>query len=683
MGRPPLSQFNSPGSSGVVVRSEIGTPRDGDALQDKGKSRSRSRERAGNDTNSVTASASASAFEGVVTGSDRSGVDLTVEGDGQSGVLVADGREDGEETFPLPFDAPGGDVTHGIYKWQNAHRTVPPSHRRAASFSGVHPKREDSMTRDLDPSLQHLHEVGGFRRQFVRNQAVERGEEVPRMLRSFVDFLFLYGHFAGEDLGEEEDESDIDEADEAALPRSRLSREGSPITTARRALSRGPSALPTHLVGERAPLLGPDSRSNSKSRHKRSRSVGPHGDATVTQAVMMLLKGFVGTGVLFLGKAFFNGGILFSTIVMLGIAGISLWSFLLLVKTRLVIPGGFGEIGGTLYGNWLRTTILTSIALSQVGFVAAYTIFVAENMQAFILAVTNCRQLIEIKYLILAQLVIFLPLSMIRNLAALSSTALIADAFILVGLIYIGSNEIKVIATQGVADVALFNKEHFSLLIGTAVFAFEGIGLVIPITESMREPHKFPKVLSGVMLIVAILFSSFGVMGYMAYGSDIQTVVIVNLPQDQKFVQVVQCLYSIAILLSAPLQLFPAVRIMENALFVKSGKHNPQVKWQKNIFRACTVIACSLISWAGAGNLDGFVSIIGSFACIPLCFIYPPMLHLRGRATTRTARWLDYGLIVFGVIAAVYTTIMTAKVLITPAVGPGPKLGKCDSPSGA
>jgi solute carrier family 36 (proton-coupled amino acid transporter) len=66
-------------------------------------------------------------------------------------------------------------------------------------------------------------------------------------------------------------------------------------------------------------------------------------------------------------------------------------------------------------------------------FFPAYTIFVAENMQAFILAVTDCRKFIEIRYLILAQLVIFLPLSMIRNLAALSSTALIADAFILVG----------------------------------------------------------------------------------------------------------------------------------------------------------------------------------------------------------------------------------------------------------
>ncbi len=56
----------------------------------------------------------------------------------------------------------------------------------------------------------------------------------------------------------------------------------------------------------------------------------------------------------------------------------------------------------------------------------------------------------------------------------------------------------------------------------------------------MREPQQFPKVLSGVMFVVAILFAGFGVMGYAAYGSDIQTVVIVNLPQDDRFVQVVQ-----------------------------------------------------------------------------------------------------------------------------------------------
>ncbi len=44
-------------------------------------------------------------------------------------------------------------------------------------------------------------------------------------------------------------------------------------------------------------------------------------------------------------------------------------------------------------------------------------------------------------------------------------------------MIYIGGNEVGTIATNGVADVALFNSKDFSLLIGTAVFAFEGIGL--------------------------------------------------------------------------------------------------------------------------------------------------------------------------------------------------------------
>jgi amino acid permease len=58
----------------------------------------------------------------------------------------------------------------------------------------------------------------------------------------------------------------------------------------------------------------------------------------------------------------------------------------------------------------------------------------------------------------------------------------------------------------------------------------------------MKEPHKFPRALSGVMLFVSLLFAGAGAMGYMAYGSKVQTVVLVNLPQDNKFVQAVQFL---------------------------------------------------------------------------------------------------------------------------------------------
>lgn len=195
---------------------------------------------------------------------------------------------------------------------------------------------------------------------------------------------------------------------------------------------------------------------------------------------------------------------------------------------------------------------------------------------------------------------------MFRDIQKLSGTALIADLFILIGIVYIFFIEFRTLAERGMADISFFNADRFPLLIGTAVFAFEGIGLIIPITEAMAEPQKFPRVLSYVMIFVMILFAGSGVLAYSTYGSDIQTVVLVNLPPS-KFVTAVQFLYAVAISLSTPLQLFPAVRIVENGIFTSSGKYDVKVKWEKNAFRVCAVAACSLIAWAGARDLDKFV----------------------------------------------------------------------------
>ena len=63
-----------------------------------------------------------------------------------------------------------------------------------------------------------------------------------------------------------------------------------------------------------------------------------------------------------------------------------------------------------------------------------------------------------------------------------------------------------------------------------------------------------------------------------------------------------------------PLQLFPAVRIMENGIFERSGKQSTLVKWQKNFFRFCVVVFCGALSYFGAADLDKFVAFVGSFA---------------------------------------------------------------------
>ncbi|KAG1515922.1 hypothetical protein G6F51_014793 [Rhizopus arrhizus] len=75
------------------------------------------------------------------------------------------------------------------------------------------------------------------------------------MTRTFVDFLALYGHFGGEDLSEEEEEGDEEEG-----------------------------------LDETTPLI-------QSSQH------AVRGTATPAKAVFLLLKSFVGTGVMFLPKA--------------------------------------------------------------------------------------------------------------------------------------------------------------------------------------------------------------------------------------------------------------------------------------------------------------------------------------------------------------------------------------------
>ena len=131
------------------------------------------------------------------------------------------------------------------------------------------------------------------------------------------------------------------------------------------------------------------------------------------------------------------------------------------------------------------------------GFASAYIVFVSENLQAFVLAVTRCKTNVDIKVMIFLQLLIFLPLSLYRNLNNISYVVYIADLFIVLGLIYLYYYGISTLATSGVADIVPFNQNTWTLFLGTAIFTFEGIGLIIPIQDGMKKPQQLPGYVSG------------------------------------------------------------------------------------------------------------------------------------------------------------------------------------------
>lgn len=533
--------------------------------------------------------------------------------------------------LPSDFDSlkqEGADITRDLYRIkEDAQRPLLKKSRSCDSIGG----------NLIKSTASSFNVPGGFRREFLLNQQQHRDERLeslrtttPNFLtKNFIEFLSIYGHFAGEEL---EDDENIANHYKYLLPH------------------------------EQAPLLQDD-------------NFNPRGTATDRKAYFLLLKAFVGTGVLFLPKAFYNGGLSFSIIVLSLFALLSWWCYLILVFTKVATKvSGFAEIGLKLYGPWFQRLILSSIVISQIGFAAAYIVFTLENLRAFTANVSLYDVTdINIVWFILLQVVIIVPLSLIRDITKLSLLAVFANVFILTGLVtivyfmlyqWLGVNH----GHFGKNIEYFFNESEFSLFIGTAIFAFEGIGLIIPIQESMIHPNNFPRVLGQVILTIAVIMIMVGSLGYLTFGDKIKTVVLLNLPQDSPMIIITQLLYSLAILLSTPLQLFPAIRLLESKMIFGSGKSSPSVKWLKNLFRTLFVVFIAYIAYIGGQNLDKFVSFVGCFACIPLVYMYPPILHLKSCCKIHSGLlekeqnnrfWLslaNYVLLVIGAISFVYTT---------------------------
>lgn len=532
------------------------------------------------------------------------------------------GAEDQEESS---LRLQGGDIHRDIFKIK-ARAKAP---RRAATFSyDALPSRQD-VDNDVEASVEDQLQPGGLRRQFLQRQQIQRrlSSVATPVTRNFVSFLELYGSFAGEDLldTDEDEESAIDEGEESP-------------------------------INERRPLLG---------RRKSSKRVQREGDAGTTKTFFTLMKAFVGTGIMFLPKAFRNGGILFSSITLVLVSIITVLCFRLLLDCRKKCGGGgYGELGEAIFGPKFRSLILGSITLSQLGFVSAGLIFTAENLLSFLYATVPADkpQPFNTASLIAIQFVILIPLALIRNISKLGPAALLADVFILIGLVYIWYYDIDALSRFGAAPtVELFNSSSWTLTIGSAIFTFEGIGLILPIQSSMKEPEKFSYLLYLVMFIITIIFTSIGALCYATFGDETKIQVISNFPQSSKLVNAVQFLYSMAVLAGEPVQLFPAVRILETSLFGEkaTGKKSASIKWKKNALRTGAMVFCGAVAILGASDLDKFVALIGAFACVPLVYIYPPWLHLRGVAESRWDKAYDVGMMAVGVVAMVYTGVQT------------------------
>ncbi|KAJ1509258.1 neutral amino acid transporter [Coelomomyces lativittatus] len=475
--------------------------------------------------------------------------------------------------------------------------------------------------------------------------------------------------------------------------------------------------------------------------------------ASNRKVFFLLLKSFIGTGVLFLPSAFRDGGFLFSFFFLIFIAILSGYGMVLLVEVNQKIPGSFGDMARHLYGPGFQKIVKWSIGLSQLGFCMAYMVFVTQNALHLLqpsIPPPSSLQLSSLKttsdltsttnvlsppslrlssfpslfsshaqslrtseyeqmetweqgerkkkeekgdeggggwwsrgppfgdflpwfmdptFWITLQCLLYIPLTWVRHLKYFAPLSILADVFILTGLCVVMYTACSHVYTEGISNSVVWTWQPTTLpfYIGTSVYTFEGVGLLLPISQAMRHPHQFASTLSWTMGLTTCIYLGVATMGYLAYGQHVPTIVFHAFPPTSTFHRWIQVLYLLALMCTWPLLVFPVIRMIEHHYLPSAnGKVNPIHKWQKNLLRTWLVFFMGVLAYLGSHHLHALVAMLGAVACIPLSFIYPPLLHLKAFPPPTSSSsclpssssvWKNRALIGFGVMAMGYVLV--------------------------
>jgi len=414
------------------------------------------------------------------------------------------------------------------------------------------------------------------------------------------------------------------------------------------------------------------------------------GEHTISnfETIIHILKGNIGIGVLTLPRAIRNSGLIGGLIGLTAIAAICIYCMHLLVraahkacKKRPTVKfmdyadtaqASFVDAGGkwTNWSNFIRKLLNIFLCASQISSNAVYALFIAQNIQPIIVHYGgDSVASLTYRHYLLMVLPFMLAMCLVKNLRYLSPFSIIANIIQSVGLgiifYYIFNTGLRPSSTLP----WFASSDRLPLFFGTAIFAIEGISVVLPIENQMRYP-KDMKGINGVlntsMALVLALYLAMGFYGYLKYGEDIEASITLNLPPGDIGAQLTLCLFSLAIFFSYALQFYVVMEILgPNVLQPRVPERwycltDFSVRIGLNLF---TFLLAATVPW-----LDLFVSLLGSVKMSTLSLMAPAIIdtasnwHDLGRYNWRGIKNLF--IFLFGAFGCVMGTIISLQNII-------------------
>uniref|UniRef100_A0A8C3VZU2 Solute carrier family 36 member 3 n=1 Tax=Catagonus wagneri TaxID=51154 RepID=A0A8C3VZU2_9CETA len=415
-------------------------------------------------------------------------------------------------------------------------------------------------------------------------------------------------------------------------------------------------------------LLGRNCNSELKSLGDRSRSLSERSSSTTSESIrpaeavsglsMMqtlihLLKCNIGTGLLGLPLAMKNAGLLVGPFSLLAIGILTVHCMVILLNCAHHLSQrlqktfvNYGE--AMMYGletcpnAWLRThsvwgryTVSFLLITTQLGFCSVYFMFMADNLQQMVeeAHVTSSRcqpreplvltPILDIRFYMLAILPLLVLLVFIRNLRVLSVFSTVASITTLGSMALIFAYIV-----QGIPDPRslplMASWKTFLLFFGTAIFTFEGVGIVLSLKNQMKHPQQFSFVLYLGMSLVIVLYICLGTLGYVKFGSNTQASITLNLPNCWLY-QSVKLMYSIGIFFTYALQFHVPAEIIIPVVIAQVSE-----RWAllADLSIRTSLVCLTCVSAILVPRLDLVVSLVGSVSSSALALIIPPLLEI-------------------------------------------------------
>ncbi|KAJ7278601.1 hypothetical protein O6H91_Y382300 [Diphasiastrum complanatum] len=390
-----------------------------------------------------------------------------------------------------------------------------------------------------------------------------------------------------------------------------------------------------HTVTEKSPLL-PQADPQQKLAYPLSSKKKTFGNIVIS---------VVGAGVLGLPYTFMRTGWLTGSLVLVIIGYACYYCMMLLVSTRKKLDTE-GRVG--------RAVVDFTVVLSQGGFCVGYLIFIGENLASILSSFDSQspKKSPGVAYtgLGLDQLVtsnhnssflgldwgskgtyvwLLFPLQVglaaIRSLTHLAPFSIFADVANALAMAVVMKDDIVQIEGGLRHVTASTGASSIPFAIGVAIYAFEGIPLVLPLESVMKEKTKFGRVMGFAMSWIAALYITFGLLGYLAFGNETEDIVTLNLGESWETL-VIQLGLCVGLFFTYPVMMHPVHEVIERS---------------------------------NSARFADFMSLVGSSACSILVFILPALFHLRVRKDELSpyAKGLDYFLITFGVTFGIWGTI--------------------------